>query len=117
MISTSFFKSQLEEAMEKTTMTVEEILRRAGVSKSTFYASVMDAKTERTNISVAVRIAKAMGLGYRREGERFYFTPLESEENLDKRTKKIIEKLKTLKPETREKLEFLIEQLADKDKL
>ena len=115
MRSTSFFKSQLEEAMEKTTMTVEEILRRAGVSKSTFYASVMDAKTERTNISVAVRIAKAMGLGYRREGERFYFTPLESEENLDKRTKQLIESIKALKPEAQEKVIWLIKQLAQKE--
>lgn len=116
MIETSHLRAELTKMLNNVNLTVDEILQRSGVSKHTFYHNIMTEATRRTNITVADRIAKAVGWGMERDGDKVWFIPPESEQNLDARSKKMIEKIKTLKPETREKIEFLIEQLAQKEK-
>lgn len=116
MISTSFLKTQLEEVMTHITVPVEKVLREAKVSRSTYYESILNEATEKTSAAVAVRIAKAIGWGYKREGDKFYFIRPESDENLEYRNRQIIEMIKNLKPDAQDKVIWLIEQLAQKDK-
>lgn len=116
MISTEHLRVELTKMLNNVNLTVDEILQRSGVSKHTFYHNIMTEATRRTNITVAARIADAVGWGMERDGDKVWFLPPDSQEGLDNRTRKIVDKIKELKPDAQEKVIWLIEQLAQKDK-
>lgn len=115
-IDTAFLKGELVKMLEKTTLSIEELVRKSGVSRSVIYDNILNEKTKRSSIVVARKLADACGWGIKRDGDKLYFLEPTATENLDERNKKLIDKIKTLKPDAQEKVIWLIEQLAQKEK-
>ncbi len=113
-LDTAYLRDQLIKLLDETGYTVEEIIQRSGVGKTTIYKNILGLHTRRTSVAVERKIAQGVGWEFEKVGDKFKFINPKNKPKIDDSSEKaeLLKKIEQLPPETQKTVWELITQIV-----